>query len=654
MAKGKNKPDTPPGERSMREGAEEQLARVPNGSADLKGQTPEQLIHELQVHQIELEMQAEELRRAQFALKESRDKFLDLYDFAPTGYLTLTDKTLIAEVNLAGATLLGVERSTLIRAPFSKFMSESDADSWHRYFVNLLRQEEKQTCTLTLKRSNGSTFPARLEGLRLTGSDGVITANIAISDITDIWQIAALRDSEEKYRALFAAESDGIFVVDKETGIIIDCNDAITPMYGYLKDEVIGQPNTVVSAEPDATRAATKKVKGIIPIRYHKRKDGSIFPVEITANVILINGRDVIVAAVRDISDKKLAQDALQASELQYRRLFETAQDGILILDEETGTIIDVNTFLIDMLGYPLEYFVGKHLWEVGFIKDKSLAQNAFTELKTKGYIRYEDLPLETIDGRSIDVEFISNVYPVNHHKIIQCNIRDITARKYAENALALASKKLTLLSGITRHDINNQLLTLNGFLGILQRKVPDPTLEEFFTKITKASERIASMIRFTKEYEKIGVNAPIWKDCRTIVETATKQAPLGKVIVKNDLPSGAEVFADPLIFKVFYNLMDNAARYGGKITTIRFSVDERDGSQIIVCEDDGDGVVAEEKERIFDRGFGKNTGLGLALAREILDITGITIRETGVPGIGARFEMTVPKGAWRSAGKGP
>ena len=108
-------------------------------------------------------------------------------------------------------------------------------------------------------------------------------------------------------------------------------------------------------------------------------------------------------------------------------------------------------------------------------------------------------------------------------------------------------------------------------------------------------------------------------------------------------------MFGDPLIIKVCYNLMDNAVRYGGKITTIRFSAEEHDGERIIVCEDDGTGVDAKDKKRIFERGFGKNTGLGLTLSREILDITGITIRETGEPGKGARFEMTVPKGMWRT-----
>ena len=130
------------------------------------------------------------------------------------------------------------------------------------------------------------------------------------------------------------------------------------------------------------------------------------------------------------------AENDLKLSELQYRRLFETAQDAILILDGDTGKIIDANKFILDMLGYPLEYFIGKHLWELGFITDKALAKRAFTELKTEGYIRYEDIPLEKSNGQVFDVEFISNVYLVGKKRIIQCNIRDITDRKRAEDAL--------------------------------------------------------------------------------------------------------------------------------------------------------------------------------------------------------------------------
>ena len=113
-------------------------------------------------------------------------------------------------------------------------------------------------------------------------------------------------------------------------------------------------------------------------------------------------------------------------------------------------------------------------------------------------------------------------------------------------------------------------------------------------------------------------------------------------------IPSDMNIFAEPLIVKVFFNLMDNATRYGGKITTLRFFVEERRDNLVLFCEDDGVGVMVDEKEMIFTRGFGKNTGMGLFLAREILLITGITLTETGEPGKGARFEITVPKGAWR------
>jgi PAS domain S-box-containing protein len=217
-----------------------------------------------------------------------------------------------------------------------------------------------------------------------------------------------------------------------------------------------------------------------------------------------------------------------------------------------------------------------------------------------------------------------------------------------AQEAFRQANKKLNLLSRITRHDINNQLTILQGFLKILEMKQPDPFLKEYFRKGADAAESISSIIRFTKEYEEIGVNAPVWQDCRTLLDTASKQVSLGTITMKNDLPAGTEVFADPMIVKVFYNLMDNAVRYGGKITNIRFSVQESGDDHLLLCEDDGEGIPADQKEPIFEQGFGRNTGLGLFLAREILGITGITIRETGEPGKGARFEMTMPKEVYR------
>ena len=224
---------------------------------------------------------------------------------------------------------------------------------------------------------------------------------------------------------------------------------------------------------------------------------------------------------------------------------------------------------------------------------------------------------------------------------------------KFYNQTLDDANKKLTLLSEITRHDIISQLTALQLYLEILENKLPDSSYHEYFKKIGIATDRISSIVQFTREYEKIGVNTPVWRDVNAIVDGAKKEDVVGHLQLINDLPANTEVYSDALIANVFYKLITNAVRYGGKITTIRFSVLEHSGDHLIVCEDDGVGVLTEEKEKIFERSFEENTGLGLALSREILLITGITIRETGEPGKGARFELTVPKGAWRTGGTG-
>jgi PAS domain S-box-containing protein len=152
------------------------------------------------------------------------------------------------------------------------------------------------------------------------------------------------------------------------------------------------------------------------------------------------NGR--IALLEEELLNKETDGKSLQDSEKRYRRLFESAKDGILILDAETGQVVDVNPFLLQLLGYSYDSIYGKHIWELGAFKDIASSKEAFSVLQDNEYIRYEDLPLETHDGRPIAVEFVSNVYLVDHSKVIQCNIRDITARKAAERALADSEAK--------------------------------------------------------------------------------------------------------------------------------------------------------------------------------------------------------------------
>jgi PAS domain S-box-containing protein len=464
-----------------------------------------------------------------------------------------------------------------------------------------------------------------------------------------------LKLSELQYRRLFETAQDAILILDGDTGKIIDANKFIQDMLGYPLEYFLGMHLWELGFLKDKSYAlrAFETLKTEAYIRYDdlplETKDGRAVSVEFVSNVYLVGGKRIIQCNIRDITDRKAAQELLQVSEIRYRRLFETAQDGILILDGDTGKITDANMFIQDLLGYPLEEFIGRQLWELGFIKDKSFAQKALADLKKNDYIRYEDLPLERKDGQSIDVEFISNVYTVDNRRVIQCNIRDVTDRRHAEHALALANRKLNLMSGITRHDILNQLTVLSASLEFALEALKETGGLVHLNRATKAADTIRRQIEFTREYEDLGIMSPVWKRLNEIVRSAASQLPANSV--QFDVPEDRlEIFADPLFIKVFYNLFDNSLQHGGTVTRVSVSHRKTGTGLTITVADNGAGISADDKPHLFVRGFGKNTGLGLFLSREILSITGISIQETGTPGEGARFEILVPETGYRFA----
>ncbi len=231
---------------------------------------------------------------------------------------------------------------------------------------------------------------------------------------------------------------------------------------------------------------------------------------------------------------------------------------------------------------------------------------------------------------------------------------QDITERRQMEDALHQANRQLNLLSNITRRDILNQLMVLKGFLELSHEEIDDPkTLMEFIKKEETAANAIEHQIKFTRDYQELGITAPEWQNVSANINKALIGLPMRDVHVEID-QNNPEIFTDRLFEKVFYNLIDNALRYGGTgMKTIRVSSQVINSGLRIVCQDDSVGITAEDKKRLFSRGFEKNTGIGLFLSREILAITSITITETGIPGQGARFEILVPKGMWRLKGAG-
>ncbi|MGA9365357.1 MAG: PAS domain S-box protein [Bacteroidota bacterium] len=253
----------------------------------------------------------------------------------------------------------------------------------------------------------------------------------------------ALRESEEPLGVLIENSNDGIALLNS-IGTVLYEGPPLSRILGYSPEERTGKnafdlihANDIQRINQLYAELLQKPAAGITTQLRVRHKNGSWKWLEVVAsNLLTVPGVEAVIINYRDITTRKIVDEALQSSEARFRRLFEAAKDGILILDAETGRIEDVNQFLVDLLGYPRTELLGRTLSEIGPSSNIEATKKAFGELQTREYIRFEDLPLETKDGRRIDVEFVSNVYKVNHKKVIQCNIRDITKRRRAEEVL--------------------------------------------------------------------------------------------------------------------------------------------------------------------------------------------------------------------------
>jgi signal transduction histidine kinase len=246
-------------------------------------------------------------------------------------------------------------------------------------------------------------------------------------------------------------------------------------------------------------------------------------------------------------------------------------------------------------------------------------------------------------------VEEMTGYY--NRLLIQNAELKDLNARLDASReAFLTANKKLNLLSGITRHDIRNQLTALLAYIELSRMIQQDPEMTATIDKEELVANNILRQIEFTKDYEDIGVKTPTWNNVAEemrILLPQLKSAGIALEISTGDL----EIYADPLLEKVFENLVDNSLRHGEHVRHITVSYRKNPDGLALIYRDDGVGVAAAEKEKIFDRGFGKNTGLGLFISREILSITGLSISECGTPGTGVQFEIGVPEGRYRFIG---
>ena len=381
--------------------------------------------------------------------------------------------------------------------------------------------------------------------------------------------------------------------------------------------------------------------------------------------VMLLNARRIyseghktqrILLGIEDITERKHMEQEVTASEVRYRRLFETAQDGILILDAETAQIEDVNPFLVDMLGYSQQEFLGKKLWEVGPVKDIEASQKAFKELQDKEHIRYEDLPLETRSGKQIQVEFVSNVYPVNGRKVIQCNIRDVTERKKLDH---LKDEFI----GMVSHELSSPLTIITGSLNTLLSEEEQLSRDETHHLLQNASlsadilsHLLGNLLELSRDQAErlILYTEPIRVDhtVKNAVERITDQYKTHEFLI--DVPPGlSQIHADPLrLERILYNLLDNARKYSPKGSEVRVFAGEENDNLVIGVSDQGVGITKSDQalifkpfERLKPAGFegAKGAGLGLMVCRRLVEVHGGQIWVESTPGHGSTFFFSLP-----------
>ena len=356
---------------------------------------------------------------------------------------------------------------------------------------------------------------------------------------------------------------------------------------------------------------------------------------------------EVIGNLFADLFSRMRVQERLRESEERFRTLVERSHDCyIRAAVAATPTIEYISPSCESLTGHSREEVMGDPAL-IGRLVHHEDREIYRTLLKERGsrVTRPYVFRVCRKDGRYIWVEVCTiPVYGSDGRAVaIDYAIHDIDAWKQTEAALIQANKKLTLMNNIVRHDILNQVTVVLGHIALLRDRPLDPIVAAALDKQQAAVEIIQSQIGFTRDYQDLGVRAPRWFPVEPLVTAAEKALRPTRIRFATDL-KGIAVYADPLLSSVFFNLLENAVRHGKIVTEIRVTAVPDDNGARIVWEDNGVGVPEEQKERIFDRGFGNHTGLGLFLAKEVLSITGMTIRETGVPGRGARFEITVPE----------
>ncbi len=620
---------------------------------------------ELAAREEELRAQLERLVSRERQLRESEARFRAFFDHAPVA-LTLSDvkgnRCLAANPAFERITGIPVEEAIGRGAVEMGLVPPDVSDSLGR---EIMSRGGIENLPIAFEHAERGPREGLLWAIPITIEERPAVLTLVV-DVTEQNRNAEqVRESERRLRSFFDSMAEAVFITDEE-GRIVEWNPAAERISGLGRDEVIGMPSWEISLRCAPSERRTERerarleeaVQGILrsaEIALYSPRNVEVERADGTRVVVrqtvfsMPTPRGVQIGSVAlEITDQVRAAEAIRASEQRFRRLFERIPLGIALVGTDFR-FQEVNPALERMLGYPGGELIGRDFSSITHPEDVQVGLAEVRRLLARE-IPFFQLQKRYLarDGRV--VWGLVTVFPILDDQgrvtLLIPVIEDVTERRLAENALRTANRQLGLLASITRHDIRNNVMVMLGYLSLAQDQTDDPVQLALLERLKGTTRRIEEQIEFTGLFEHLGSRDPEWQSLADIISNL--QVPEG--VVLSDETDGFEVYADLMLGHVFSNLLDNSVRHsGGAVVRVRVGAGETDEGLVVVFEDDGTGIPLEEKDVIFERGVGKNTGLGLFLAREILALTGIKVRETGIFGRGARFELVVPPEAYRS-----
>jgi PAS domain S-box-containing protein len=600
--------------------------------------------------QEQLQQKLVELTTTQAALRISEEKFRDIVETSPDPIWELNTDGVITYVSPPSTDLTGYTPEEIIGRPVFSFV-HGDALLPFRetFFASVRTKKPPEEFELPIRCRDGHIIIMGIRAVAHLDGDGRLIGFRGVArDITERKHSEeALRESEEKYRALVETTSDFIWEIDaNDTYVYV--SPKVRDMLRYEPDELMGKtpfdlmpPDEAERMAADFHRHAASRLPLVSVENRAIRKDG--LEVTLETSAVVLAGKDGSYHGYRgidrDITGRVRAERALRESLEWIRTILNTAQVCIVLVDADIHRIIDANPMALKLLGLSRDEVIGADCQKIICLAEGCTCPASGGEQMTDT----SEHVLISASGARIPV--LRTVVPVSisGRSVLVESFVDISGQKRSEAAIREANRKLNLLNSITRHDIRNQLTVAQGYTQLAALSKPEGVVTNFLTKINSALAMIQRQIEFTRAYQDLGVHSPAWFPVGEIISNGKPDT-----IALRNTCNDVEVFADPMINKVFLNLFDNAVKHGMRVTAVTVGCEEREGGLVITFADNGCGIALGRKQKIFEKGYGEGTGLGLYLAREILAITGITIQETGTPGRGAVFEITVPQGAYR------